>query len=223
MNEESIDQLYSNLRYLSYTEEPEWKKAISDLTNYLLGDGHYESLVNFESQYGKYFLLPHFINIACRMEASIRRVVDLGCGLGWLGDGLHKALDLELPPLLVDKRPWTKDCFIFDLEQEDLCKLFDEYIKEDDLIVCSELIHCLDNVSKLRLIDTIKNYSFIICEFGCSDRRLAETYDHQCILKGCSCMTASFIQSAMSLYQYPARMSVIGPWAFFVNERREQL
>lgn len=156
MNKEQIDELYHLLRVTSNIVQgkpvnlktgltpAEEVSVLYGLCRHLLAGGDYNALIKFSAYYGERFLLEPTYRAIQRQNWSPTRVVDFGSGLGWLGRGLAANLGL-LPTLFVDKRPWTLVDVVADLETEEGRTRVFSMMKDGDLIVMSDFLHCLDN------------------------------------------------------------------------------
>jgi len=220
MKQAYVDRQYHALRELSMSGDDDYSEALYFLTKYLLFGGEYRDLLTFEAWYGEHYLLPAFTEIAYKMGGRINRIVDLGSGLGWLGEGLTKNLKLNEPCLLFDKRHWTPETRICDLEMEDLPFLFNAALDPRDLIVSSELFHCLNDDTRVSLLKLFRDRSFIIAEYGYHCSKWALSYDIQCSLKGCGQGTVGFVKSMLEKEVPDHKVSNCGPFALFHNVRR---
>lgn len=119
------------------------------LSRHLLAGGDYSALIKYSQYYGTRFLIePAYKHIVSHLyrRSEIhkpKRIVELGAGLGWLGRGLAGKFGL-LPTLFIDKRPWTFINIVADLETEKGKSLVLSSLQEDDLIVMSDFLHCVD-------------------------------------------------------------------------------
>ncbi len=184
MNKPELDIYYHNLRELCVTDDIEQKEAILGITNHLTTTGgDYNGLLKFLAYYGENYLLPHAVAILEESGIPFSRVVDFGSGLGWLGRGIAHAAG-DLPTLFVDKRQWVFTDIIADLESKNGRDRVLEEMKEGDLIVMCELLHCLDSPEKVlrpftewpMLVieyhpwnsDFLRSYSKQIAKFDCA-------------------------------------------------------
>lgn len=179
MRQDEIDTLYHLLRRasndsvrkgqslatgLTSSEEGE---VILGLARHLLAGGDYTALVKFSAFYGAQFLLPKVAIALLDVGWRFSRVVELGAGLGWLGRGLSAKFGC-LPTLFVDKRPWSLIDIVADIETPEGRKEVLQQLKPEDLIVASDLLHCLDLPEEV--MDAFSGWRAAILEyFPCSE------------------------------------------------------
>lgn len=154
MNKKQVDELYHLLRVVSNTKGTgaagmEWSvqeeiDTIFGIARHLLAGGDYLALVKFCAYYGDKFMLTRVCDELVRAGWKPSRIVELGAGLGWLGRGVATRFGL-IPCLYVDKRPWTLIDVVADLETKQGLDNVLSRMKDGDLIVMSELLHCLDD------------------------------------------------------------------------------
>jgi len=144
MNKEQIDELYHLLRVASNSDDQDERSTLFGISKHLLAGGDYLSLVQFSRYYGERFLLGPTRDAILKTDWHTDRVVEFGAGLGWLGRGLAAQLGFR-PCLFVDKRQWTMIDVIADLETEQGIQKVLSTMKDGDLIVMSDLLHCLED------------------------------------------------------------------------------
>jgi hypothetical protein len=152
MNKETIDELYHNLRLLSNSSSHEEKLAIAGIASHLMHkEGDYSGLLTFLSYYGRAFLLHVVLQFIKSHSFSLKfdRVVELGAGYGWLGTGIAGAYTPIKPTLFIDKRQFPLIDILADIETGEGIKQVLDELKDGDLIVMSEVLHCLDNPRKV--------------------------------------------------------------------------
>lgn len=129
------------------------KEGILGLTVHLLSGGDYRSLLTFSNMYKKKYVLPELIQFI--NEDMGKRIVDLGSGgLDW---GRKLAQEKGMDYMCVDKRKWDGVDLVLDVEREDLR----EYLKDGDILLMSEFIHCVDDLESLR---PLEGYPWVIVE-----------------------------------------------------------
>jgi len=167
MDKEYIDMLYHLLRQAS-NEPPDARASfplqhlILGLARHLLGGGDYLALNQYLAYYGeKHLLVPTAEEIADR-DWEFNRVVDLGCGLGWLGRGL--SLKLDVPCLGVDKRSWTTpNMVVLDLETEKGLSTLKSMLGSKDILVMSDFLHCIDD--PVGFLSELKAWPVVVLEY----------------------------------------------------------
>ena len=151
MDKPELDMLYHNLRRLCITDDIPQKEAVAGLVSHLTkADGDYPGLLRFLGYYGEEYILPKVLEHMAFVSHSLEftRVVELGAGFGWLGRGISRAYDL-IPTLFIDKRQYTLIDIVADIESKNGAKRVLDELQSGDLIVMSELLHCLDNPRKV--------------------------------------------------------------------------
>lgn len=156
MKQQEMDQLYHLLRQVSNISEDqkintktcltpqEQINVIYGLCRHLLAGGDYIGLVQFSQFYGLSYLLEPTFQLIKNIGWQPKRIVDFGAGLGWLGRGLAAKFGM-LPTLLIDKRPWSLIDLVADLETEEGRLEVLHQLREGDLIVACDLLHCLED------------------------------------------------------------------------------
>lgn len=151
MNKEQLDELYHNLRELCITDDLIQKEAVAGIVSHLTEPkGDYRGLLRFLSYYGEEYILPDAIKLLKASSPrlfSFSRVVELGAGFAWLGRGISDAFG-QLPTVFIDKRQYVFTDVVADFETIQGSKRVLDVLKEGDLIVMSELLHCLDDPQK---------------------------------------------------------------------------
>lgn len=153
---EDIDLLYHLLRKVSNKGE-DWKRPVEGLFSHLMHGPYYNGLLDFEELYGILYLLPKVLKIA-ETELGIKgsvinRVVDLGCGRGWLGRGF--GMHFKINTLLVDKRieHISPRCNTVvrckDLETPKGLNWLRKALEPEDLVVMCDFLHCLEDPDEL--------------------------------------------------------------------------
>jgi len=179
MNKEELDQLYHNLRELCITEDVFQKEAVAGITNHLTQpQGDYQGLLRFLSYYGENYTLPSVIKLLTSSGHLLKfsRIVELGAGFAWLGRGISNAYNL-LPVVFVDKRQWIFTSVVADIETKNGIKRVLDEMKEGDLLVMSELLHCLDNPKEA--LQPFTRWPMMVIEYMPSDPSYKESYNAQ--------------------------------------------
>jgi len=147
MNKAQLDELYHNLRVMSFSEDITQKEAVVGIVSHLTTpQGDYGGLLRFLNYYGDKYLLDDAVKLYTTHISSpnSRRIVEFGAGLGWLGRGLSNRLTTK-PPLLIDKRQRAGIDIVADIESTNGAARVLDALDDSDVIVMSELLHCLDD------------------------------------------------------------------------------
>ena len=185
MNKKQLDELYHNLRELCLTEDLVQKEAIEGIVSHLTApNGDYAGLLRFLSYYGEKYILRVAVIMLQSTAPPVKfdRVVELGAGFGWLARGISNNYD-QLPTLLVDKRQWAFTDIIADVETNNGSKRVLDELKSGDLIVMSELLHCLDNPEDL--LRQLTAWPLLIVEYDPENRSYRNSYSAQIAKYGC--------------------------------------
>lgn len=183
VDKEQVDELYHLLRVASNMKASgmgltthEEVDIIYGLTRHLLAGGDYPSLIRFSMYYGRRFLVGPTREAIVKTGWRPSRIVDLGSGLGWLGRGISTEFEL-IPCLFVDKRPWVFTDLVADLETEQgMAKVFSA-MKDRDLIVAADLLHCLDNPKGI--MSRFSKWPMAILEYCPTNMEYADSYSTQ--------------------------------------------
>jgi len=183
MDRPVVDSLYHNLRLLNLTDDIQHKEAILGITSHLTEpQGNYNGLLKYLAWYGEKFLLSDVLAFLDQHKAVFSRVVDFGAGLGWLGRGIAHARG-DLPTLFVDKRQWVLTDIIADLETTNGRQRVLEALQPGDIIVMSELLHCLDNSAKV--LDPFAEWPMLMIEYSAWQPAYMKSYNEQIAKFGC--------------------------------------
>lgn len=172
MTREEIDQLYHLLRKVSNIAgeidtttgltPAEEISVYEGLCRHLLSGGDYLALVRFSSYYGTKFLVEPTYEATKKTGWEFSRIVEFGSGLGWLGRGLSARLGL-LPCMFIDKRPWTLTDVVADLETEKGREQVLGEMRDGDLIVMCDFLHCLDNPEEV--LEPFSKWPMVVLEY----------------------------------------------------------
>lgn len=188
MDKIQIDELYHNLRELYVTNDVLQKEAIEGLITHLSKpSGNYDGLLRYLNYYGEKYTLPSVLIFMQRLAFPHKtnqytRVVELGAGTGWLGRGLAKAFNV--PVLLVDKRQFYCIDIVADIEAVNGRKRVLDALLPGDLIVASELLHCLDNPEKV--MESFTKYDILAVEYWPEKNSYRISYNKQISSLGCT-------------------------------------
>lgn len=176
MDKSSIDILYHKLRELSLTDDTQQKEAIEGITNHLTKGGDYIGLLRFLTYYGEHFLIEPAFNALNLSQIYPQRIVEFGAGFGWLGRGLAQRLN-NIPTLFVDKRQYALIDIVADLESKNgRARVLDE-LKDGDVIVMSEFVHCMNNPQSA--MKQFKRWPLLIIEYYSSRVDMMRSYNNQ--------------------------------------------
>ncbi len=186
MNKEQVDELYHLLRVVSNMKGTgaagmgwfvqEEIDTIFGITRHLLAGGDYLALVKFSAYYGRRFLLQRVCDKLTETGWNPSRIVELGAGLGWFGRGVAAHFE-TVPCLFVDKRPWTLVNVVASLETEEGLNKVLSVMKDGDLIVAADLLHCLDDPKDIVL--HFSKWPMAILEYCPTDIEYAASYSTQ--------------------------------------------
>lgn len=185
MDKVQFDELYHNLRRLCVTEDMHQKEAVAGIVSHLTRpQGDYTGLLRFLSYYGETFLLPSIVEQLRSASKVLRfsRIVDLGAGFGWLGRGISNAFNL-MPAVFVDKRQWVLIDIVADIESKNGVKRVLDVLRDGDLIVMSELLHCLNDPEET--LRPFTKWPILAVEYWPLDALLRASYNDQ--IKKFSC------------------------------------
>ena len=132
--------------------------------------------------YGEEFILPDVLAFLDSRKVKFSRVVDFGAGLGWLGRGIATGRD-GLPTLFVDKRHWVLTDIIADLESTNGRQRVLESMQPGDIVVMSELLHCLDNAKKV--LEPFAEWPMLVVEYSAWRPDYMKSYNEQIATFGC--------------------------------------
>ncbi len=179
MEKEFLDELYHQLRELSVTDDIQQKEAIKGITDHLTtltSKGDYTGLLRFLYYYGERYILPKAVQVMRMSMLEPSRIVELGSGFGWLGRGLSIALN-NTPVLFVDKRQWPLTDIVADLESTNGQKRVLDELKDGDLLVMSEFIHCLGN--PVEVMRKFKRWPALVIEYDAAYQPMQGSYSNQ--------------------------------------------
>lgn len=212
VTQEDYDQLYHILRKIAIGKNKSEAVAAMSLSAYLLKQHNYLDLFEYSSFYGGRFLLAPITTQVAGTGWPIKRFVELGAGSGWLSGGLSGALGLD-PPLLIDKRPWP-GTVIVDLESS--LPALPSHIKEGDIIVMADLLHCVTNGAEI--IKTLNEWPIIILEFNTEADLYGASFHIQVAKFGGENLTTSDIEAQFGDREY--KTIDISPYKLFLLDAK---
>lgn len=180
MNKEQLDDLYYLLREVSNEGNRQQSTEITDavygLAGHLLAGRDYLRLIQYSRYYGEKFLLQPTYEAILEKDWKPTRFADLGAGLGWLSRGLASKFRVK-DVLTVDKRPWMAIDILADLELGSGLLKVGEQLKDGDVIVASDFLHCIDNPEGI--LKAFPEYPMAILEYMPTNKLWATNYREQ--------------------------------------------
>ena len=220
MDKTKLDQLYHDLRELCVTTNDHQKEAVLGITTHLLNPGgDYTGLLRFLSYYGERFIVPDVVKLIRSSEYPLKfsRIVELGSGFGWLGRGISASFN-NIPAVFIDKRQWAFTDIVADIETENGIKRVIDELKDGDLIVMSELLHCLANPAKI--LQQFAKWPMLIVEYSPVNRVYQESYNSQIKKFGCEPI-ASFSGSSPNPYIVAGSTDTHLIWLVLPSQEKE--
>jgi len=179
-----LDIIYHNLRLVHLSGDDNMKVAVRRITTHLMTvGGDYDALLSYLEYYGKRFLAPHACDLAQHMFHDKSVVVELGAGTGWFGEAIAQRLGASY--LATDKRDWTEQTNVVDLETEDGLRRINFEGRSDVLVVAVNLLHCLEPAWRLKLYSQLAKVSFMVAEYRPTKPTQRMSYDKQIEHLGC--------------------------------------
>lgn len=180
MKKEQLDELYHLLRVISNeaaeADDRDQNDAIVWLTRHLLEGGYYLGLIKYAAFYGERFLLQPTYEAIRERGWEFDRIVEFGAGLGWLCRGLASRFRIA-DVLTVDKRPWGAISISADLETQDGIKEVWAELREGDLIVTSDFLHCVNNPANI--LKEFSSWPMAILEYMPTNEDYTSSYTTQ--------------------------------------------
>lgn len=185
MNKVQLDELYHELRKLCVTDDVFQKEAIAGITSHLTQPcGDYTGLLRFLSYYGEEYILPSVVMLLHWPDPPFEfsRVIELGSGFGWLGRGISRAFN-QVPVVFIDKRQWALTDIVTDIETENGVERVLEQMQPGDLVVMSELLHCLEDPKKT--LTPFRKWPMLVVEYQPVRESFEQSYNAQIKKFGC--------------------------------------
>jgi len=180
----TLDTMYHNLRLIHLEGSDDAKRAVHHISDHLMTHGgNYSALLKYLEYYGTQFLLPRACDYAAHMFHDKSVVVELGAGTGWFGEAIAQRLGASY--LATDKRDWTKQTNVVDLETEDGLRRINFEGRSDVLVVAVDLLHCLEPTWRLKLYSQLAKVSFMVAEYRPTKPTQRMSYDKQIEHLGC--------------------------------------
>ena len=179
MDREQTDELYHLLRTVSNDAaggDRNQNDAVIWLAEHVLEGGYYLGLIKYSAFYGEKFLLQPTYEAIRNTEWKFNRIVELGAGLGWLGRGLASKFKIA-DVITVDKRLWGAINLSVDLEAGNGKLAVDEVLREGDLIVMSDFLHCV--VNPVAILNAFPGYPMAVLEYMSTNELFAGSFNKQ--------------------------------------------
>jgi len=215
MEKYDIDELYHLLRDAS-NDESDLPKFIYGLSRHLLAGGDYLGLIQYSAFYGENFLLEPTHKAIVERGWTPGRVVEFGAGLGWLGRGLAAKLNF-IPAMFVDKRQWSMIDVVADLETDTGIDKVLSVMKEGDLIVMADFLHCV--VNPTQILEAFSSYNMAILEYMAVDPRLADSYEKQIKRYGANPIGVTEYLPLFKQLNRPTDIKDIDPYVLILIDR----
>lgn len=185
----------------------------------------YPRLLEYSQTYGEKFILPDaakdLLGYTALTGKSYMRIVDIGCGYGWLGRGLV-AQGKQL--LLVDSRKWTPDVSVRNLEKKPGINAFRSDLREGDFITMCDFLHCIEPAAQSTLVnDVLREYPFLAIEFVGRSSADHRSYKEQLKLFGASVLTTRDLLILANPTHSVAHVRGIGAHVFILAVPRRSL
>jgi hypothetical protein len=196
MEKQELDNLYHLLRVasndlaLDTDEFKEQRTALLGIVRHLLQGSDYLGLIQYSAYYGEQFLVRPTYEAMVHKGWKPTRIVDLGAGLGWLSRGLSLLYGASVTSTLtVDKRSWGAIDLPANLETSDGIWQVISTLKDKDVIVMSDLLHCLNNPREI--LSAFSKWPMAILEYCSARSEYAYSYCFQLERYGASFLPQS--------------------------------
>ncbi len=225
LTREDYDSLYHLLRKLSNSDDEKGKRAIEGIFYHLSYGPDYEKLLAYAGFYGVRFLLPEVLELITTrpnlLYSQESRIVDIGCGLGWLGAGI--AGELNLSSVFIDKRtnsvlgtlslPNKPSVYFADLETIEGMKILKGILMPGDLIVMCDFLHCIGNPEAL--LRMLAPWPKVILEYtGSGDASILSSYFRQLTRYGATAYSPEHLMHMVRLAtEATPYLTVVGPYS----------
>ena len=220
MDKDVMDKLYHMLREVSNEsaedDSGELASVVFGMAKHLLAGGDYLKLVQYCKYYGSKFLLAPMYQAIVEKDWKPTRIVELGAGLGWLGRGLAAKFDL-IPALFVDKRPWGLIDVVADLETPGGIYKVQKLMKEGDVIVMSDFLHCIEDPESI--LKAFSEYPMATLEYMPADKDHASSYVKQLARFGGNPISAEELTSILSKLDRTTEVKDLEPYVLILIDK----
>ena len=180
MKKDRLDELYHLLREVfnegDKASSTEITDAIYGLAGHLLAGKDYLRLIQYSAYYGRTYLLEPTFKAISEAGWQPARIVEFGAGLGWLSRGLASKFKIA-DVFTIDKRIWVATSLVANLETTDGITAVIHQMKDGDLIVMSDFLHCVTNPKEI--LETFDQWPIAILEYMPVDQDYASSWEYQ--------------------------------------------
>ena len=179
-----IDQVYHQLRIANTELSDNERVELLYIAIHLLSkEGDYPSLLHFLSYYGSKFVIDDVVQLVGISGIKFNRIIELGAGFGWLSKGLGEKFKVEY--IQTDSRKWGNIRQVIDIETAQGIQELKNNLLPTDLIVMSDVIHCIKPGKRQSLIDSFPNNDILVLEYLPRNAAQMRSFTKQIRLKGC--------------------------------------
>lgn len=221
MEKHELDTLYHLLRKVSNEGNQQTSTEITDavfgLAGHLLAGRDYLRLIQYSRYYGEKFLLGSTYSAIENHRWFPKRLVDFGAGLGWLSRGLAVKFKGIPEVVTVDKRPWGGTDVLADLEELKGIELVYSQMKNDDIIVMSDFLHCITNPKEI--LTRFSAWPMVILEYSPIDEDWAKSYGEQVGRYGGNCITPEALTKILEGISRGVDIQDLDPYILILVDR----
>ena len=223
MDKNQIDELYYLLREVSNEgnrrTSTEVTDAIYGLAGHLLAGKDYLRLIQYSRYYGEKFLLKPTHEAILEKGWVPMRFVELGAGLGWLCRGLAAKFRIK-DTLTVDKRPWMTIDVLADLELDSGILKVDKHLKDGDIIVMSDFLHCVEDPESI--LKAFPKYPMAILDYMPTDVRYAKNYREQLKRYGGNPIESGALESMLHRVGRKTDIKDLDPYVLILIDKADE-
>ena len=176
-------------------------EVLRGLSDHLLKGGDYNALIRFSQLYGTENILPRVVEAIESRGWSPRRVIDIGCGLGWLGRGISSYFSIS--KVSIDKRRWPLVDKVLDVDTDNGLDELLKLTEDDDVLVGCEFLHCLER--PFTFVDSTRMLNRIFIEYSPLSHKMLNSYNEQIKRFGCTVVDMNELHA-----KYNMSSSVVG-------------